>query len=179
MLPFLPHAPKFDFQLSSVMSMTVDPHKMGMAAIPSGGILFREPAAWDALKIATPYLTDSFQQTFVGTRSGAAVASAWAVFRFLGVDGYTKIVNKCMRNTYILSRGLEEAGFKLIAEPTLHIVAFQTPSGTKTLAKKLKRCGWFVSYVPRYDCIRVIVMPHVKRRHVNAFLAELKDIENL
>ena len=42
-IPFLPKAPaNFDFSLPAVNSMTVDPHKMGMAAIPAGGIFFRD-----------------------------------------------------------------------------------------------------------------------------------------
>lgn len=45
-LPFLKElgfdVPSFDFALPSVSSITIDPHKMGLAPIPSGGILFRE-----------------------------------------------------------------------------------------------------------------------------------------
>ena len=41
-IPFLPNPkPTFDFSLEGVKSITVDPHKMGMAAIPAGGILFK------------------------------------------------------------------------------------------------------------------------------------------
>jgi len=34
-LPFLPGSPPFDFSLSGVMSIAVDPHKMGMSTIPA------------------------------------------------------------------------------------------------------------------------------------------------
>ena len=71
----------FDFSFEAVKSMTVDPHKMGMAAIPAGGIIFRDPKTLDFIKTETPYLTDQYQYTFVGTRTGAAAASAWAVFQ--------------------------------------------------------------------------------------------------
>ena len=33
--------PKFDFNLRGVCSITIDPHKMGLAPIPTGGILFQ------------------------------------------------------------------------------------------------------------------------------------------
>ena len=99
-IPFLADPkPQFDFALEAVESMTVDPHKMGMAAIPAGGILFRQREALDCLKTETPYLTDRYQYTFVGTRTGAAAASAWAAFKSLGMEGYRKIVGKCMKNT--------------------------------------------------------------------------------
>ena len=179
-IPFLENAKyKFDFALEAVKSMTVDPHKMGMAAIPAGGIIFRDGKALDFIKTETPYLTDQYQYTFVGTRTGAAAASAWAVFRSLGMDGFKKVVGKCMKNTRLLADGLNEAGFKLVVEPTLNIVAFRSDKGTKHLAEKLWENGWFVSYVPRYDCIRIVVMPHVKKHHAKAFLKDLAEIEKL
>ena len=45
---------------------------MGMAAIPAGGILLRNPEMLCHLETETPYLTTSKQYTFVGTRSGAS-----------------------------------------------------------------------------------------------------------
>jgi tyrosine decarboxylase/aspartate 1-decarboxylase len=177
-LPFMKASHRFDFSLEPVQSMTVDPHKMGMAAIPAGGILFRKPAHLDALKTETPYLSEKAQYTFVGTRSGASAASVWAVFKALGTDGYRKIVADCMDNTYYLTEGLKKAGFKLMVEPPLTVVTFKGEK-TKELAEKLWHEGWFVSYVPRLDCVRVVVMPHVKRRHVAAFLETLRGIENL
>ena len=178
-IPFLNGAKcNFDFDLEAVQSITVDPHKMGMAAIPAGGILFRDGKALDYIKTETPYLTDNVQYTFVGTRTGAAAASAWAVFKALGMEGFRKMVNDCMRTTKLFAEGIQGAGFKLVVEPTLNIVAFRSQN-TKRLAGRLWEQGWFVSYVPRYDCIRIVVMPHVKRRHATAFLKELREIENL
>jgi tyrosine decarboxylase/aspartate 1-decarboxylase len=172
-IPFLVDAKlNFDFALEAVESITVDPHKMGMAAIPAGGIIFRDRKALDSIKTETPYLTDRYQYTFVGTRTGAAAASTWAVFKSLGMKGYKKVVGNCMKTTRLFADGLTDAGFKLVVEPTLNIVAFRRNSGTKRLAEKLRRQGWFVSYVPRYDCIRIVVMPHVKKRHALAFLKD-------
>jgi tyrosine decarboxylase/aspartate 1-decarboxylase len=176
-IPFLDKTkPQFDFALDAVESITVDPHKMGMAAIPAGGILFREGSVLDALKVETPYLTDKFQYTFVGTRTGASAASAWAVFKLLGVEGFQKIVESCMATTKMLADELKMAGFKLVVEPPLNIIAFQNEN-TKQTAEQLRRQGWFVSYVPRYDCIRIAVMPHVKKRHVEAFLKCLSELK--
>ena len=173
-IPFLADAKlNFDFALEAVESITVDPHKMGMAAIPAGGIIFRDSKALDYIKTETPYLTDQYQYTFIGTRTGAAAASTWAVFRSLGVEGFKKVVGKCMKTTRLLADGLTDAGFKLVVEPTLNIVAFRSDGGTRHLVEKLRRQGWFVSYVPRYDCIRIVVMPHVKNRQALAFLKDL------
>jgi len=176
-IPFLANAKlNFDFALKAVESITVDPHKMGMAAIPAGGIIFRDRKTLDYVKTETPYLTDQYQYTFVGTRTGAAAASTWAVFRSLGMEGFKKVVGNCMKTTRLLADELTDAGFKLVVEPTLNMVTFRCDGGTKRLVEKLRRQGWFVSYVPRYDCIRIVVMPHVKKRHVLAFLKDLTRI---
>jgi len=150
-----------------------------MAAIPCGGIIFRDAKALDFIKTETPYLTDPFQYTFVGTRSGASAASAWAVFQFLGTEGFRKIVNSCMKITQLLTDGLKEAGYDLVVEPTLNLIAFRRTDCTKQLAEKLWQKGWYVSYVPRYDCIRVVVMPHVKKKHALAFLQDLTEIKTI
>jgi tyrosine decarboxylase / aspartate 1-decarboxylase len=178
-IPFLKDIkPNFDFNIEGVKSITVDPHKMGMAAIPAGGILFKDAKTLDSIKTETLYLTNRVQYTFVGTRTGASAASAWAVFKTLGREGYQKVVGDCIKNTKLLAEGVEKQGFKLVVEPTLNLVAFRSVN-TKSLAKKLWAKGWFISYIPQYDFIRIVVMPHVKKRHAVAFLEDLYEIEKL
>ena len=107
-IPFLASSkPNFDFNLKNVQSITVDPHKMGMAVLPAGGIFFRDAKMLDYVKTETPYLTDQVQYTFVVTRSGAPAASAWAVFKSLGTEGFQKIVDNCMKNTKLFANGLK------------------------------------------------------------------------
>ncbi|MEM4733244.1 MAG: tyrosine decarboxylase MfnA [Candidatus Bathyarchaeia archaeon] len=178
-IPFLNdlgyEAEEFDFCLEGVKSITVDPHKMGMTPIPAGGILFRDSTFLDYIKTETPYLTEDWQYTFVGTRSGASAAAAWAVFEYLGREGFRRIVGRCIRLTGFLSSRLEDLGFKLVAKPQLNIMAFRA-AGSKGLCEELRRRGWFVSYVPRFDCVRIVVMPHLRRRHLEAFLEDLRQI---
>ena len=178
-IPFLENAGgtelNFDFALDGVNSVTVDPHKMGMATIPAGGVLFREPAYLEHIKTETPYLTEPFQYTFVGTRSGASVAATWAVFEALGVEGYRRVVKRSMKLTMLLRRGVESLGFKLVTQPTLNILAFHCVD-SKLLQEKLRQRGWFVSRIPRLNCIRIVVMPHLKPSHVKAFLNDLAQI---
>jgi tyrosine decarboxylase/aspartate 1-decarboxylase len=162
----------FDFRLAGVKSVTVDPHKMGMAPIPAGGILFRDEASLVWIETETPYLTEPSQYTFVGTRGGASAAATWAVFESLGREGFKRIVNQCMKLTKFLSKEIEARGLRLVVEPTLNIVAFRSADSRKT-AEDLRKLGWFVSYVPRLDCVRIVVMPHLKRQHTQAFLSDL------
>ena len=165
----------FDFRLEGVNSITVDPHKMGLSTIPAGGILFRNDTFLEEIKTETPYLTEDKQYTFVGTRTGASAAATWAVFEHFGREGFKTKVQHCIKLAKLLSSRLEKLGFKLVSQPTLNIVAFRS-SNSKLLSEKLRQRGWFISYVPRLDCIRIVVMPHLRKQHIIAFLKELNEI---
>ncbi len=175
-IPFLKKTQPFDFQLTGVKSLTVDPHKMGMAAIPAGGILLRNPQMLDYLKTETPYLNSNHQNTFIGTRTGASAASAWAVFKTLGFEGYRKTATHCINNTQTLATHLKKSGFKLLCEPTLNILAIKTPN-PQQLTQQLAKQGWYVSTIPRYSSIRVIIMPHIKRSNIITFQEALCKTE--
>jgi tyrosine decarboxylase/aspartate 1-decarboxylase len=181
-IPFLKDVgydlPDFDFSLPGVSSITIDPHKMGLAPIPTGGILFRERKYLEVMAIETPYLTEDLQSTVVGTRTGAATAATWALLKHLGREGYQEISRKCMEITSYLAEGVEKAGFELVTHPELNIVAFRSSQiSVEEIARRLENRGWAVSLASYPRAIRIIVMPHLKREHVKAFLADLELIK--
>jgi tyrosine decarboxylase / aspartate 1-decarboxylase len=178
-IPFLNDAgydlPKFDFSLQGVSSITIDPHKMGLAPIPTGGVLFRERRYLESMAIETPYLTEDMQSTVVGTRSGAAAAATWALLKHLGKDGYRKIAVECMEITFFLAEGIIKAGFELVTPPQLNIVAFRSNRiPVEEIARRLEDKGWAVSMASFPESIRIIVMPHLKREHIEEFLLDLE-----
>jgi len=169
--------PQFDFNLRGVCSITIDPHKMGLAPIPTGGILFREKRYLEAMSIETPYLTEDRQSTIVGTRTGASTAATWALMKYLGREGYIKISKQCMEITKLLHDGVIESGYEVVTEPQLNIVAFRSKEiAVDEIAERLEKLGWAVSISSYPRAIRIIVMPHIKKEHVNAFLKDLKYI---
>lgn len=181
-IPFLKDVgydlPEFDFTLPGVSSITIDPHKMGLAPIPTGGILFRERKYLEVMAIETPYLTEDLQSTVVGTRTGAATAATWALLNHLGREGYQEVSRKCMEITNILADGVKKAGFELVTRPELNIVAFTSSKmSVDEIARRLEGKGWAVSLASYPKAIRIIVMPHLKLEHVEAFLADLEKIK--
>ncbi len=181
-IPFLKEVgydlPDFDFRLPGVSSLTIDPHKMGMAPIPTGGILFRERKYLEVMAIETPYLTEDLQSTVVGTRTGAATAATWALLKHHGREGYQEVSKKCMEITSILAEGVEKAGFNLVTRPELNIVAFNSANiPVEKIARMLEDKGWAVSMASYPKAIRIIVMPHLKLEHIEAFLADLNEIK--
>ena len=183
-IPFLKEVgydlPEFDFRLPGVSSITIDPHKMGLAPIPTGGILFRDRKYLEVMAIETPYLTEELQSTIVGTRTGAATAATWALLKYLGREGYQEVAKKCMEITSILAEGVERVGFELITRPELNIVAFQSSRiPVEEIARRLEDKGWAVSMASYPKAIRIIVMPHLKLEHIEAFLVDLEEINEI
>lgn len=180
-IPFLRQAgydlPVFDFSLEGVCSITVDPHKMGLAPIPAGGIIFRKEEYLEVMAVDSPYLTVKTQSTIVGTRLGASSAATYAIMKYFGKEGYIKIAQNLMENTRFLSQNINELGYEVVCEPELNIVAFNHPQmDAPDLAQKLEERGWKVSVAKCPVAIRIVLMNHIKRNHLEELLEDLKDI---
>ena len=180
-IPFLKEMgydlPNFDFSLEGVRSITVDPHKMGLSPIPSGGILFRDQSYLDAMSVDSPYLTIKHQSTIVGTRLGATAAATYAVMSYLGKEGYTENAIEALEKTYFLRDHLKELGYELVVEPKLNIVAFNHPNlETDELARLLEERNWKVSCSAYPKAIRIIIMNHIKKEHLIELLNDLEEI---
>jgi len=170
----------FDFKLSGVCSITVDPHKMGLAPIPAGGILFRDEAIMKSVSVEIPYLAggNTKQSTIVGTRSGASAVAVWALLTHLGREGYKAVVKRCMNLTSKLAEGIEKMDkVSLVTKPVMNVVGIKSNViDVRLIAQKLREKGWAVSVFPNH--IRIAVMPHIKLAHVQSFLKDLKKIIN-
>ena len=162
----------FDFSLDNVFSITVDPHKMGLAPIPAGGILFRDISFKRYLEVEAPYLTETSQATLVGTRPGFGVAATWAIMRLLGPEGYRRVVSQCMENTYYLLKKMKEYSFESVIDPVLNIVAIRDEDPVDT-SLKLREMGWYLSTCRCVEALRVVMMPHITREHIDKFIEAL------
>lgn len=168
--------PDFDFRLKGVKSITIDPHKMGMAPIPAGAIIFREKRFVEAINILAPYLAGGqvWQATITGTRPGANALAVWVLLKHLGFEGYKAIVKEKMELARWFAGELKKIpGIYLIREPVLNIVSFSSEK-LEELENELKARGWGISAHRGY--IRIVIMPHVKREHLEAFLRDLGEI---
>ena len=169
--------PVFDFSLRGVCSITVDPHKMGLAPIPAGGIIFRKEEYLEVMAVDSPYLTVKTQSTIVGTRLGASSAATYAVMKYFGKEGYSKLAKELMDNTLFFKESLDELGYEVVCEPELNIVAFNHPNiETDVLARKLEKLCWKISVAKCPVAIRVVLMNHIKLRHIKELLEDLKEI---
>lgn len=175
-IPFLNVDVEFDFRLKGVTSLSVDPHKMGMATIPAGCIMFRGEEFLEALSVRTPYLTTERQYTLTGTRPGTGVASTYAVVRGLGFDWLRDVVRTCMRRTKILVEEMQSLGFEPVIEPVMNVACFHCESAERLKLELLKR-GWVVSTVRNPKALRLVVMPHVDEEVIADFIDELRHVK--
>ncbi len=174
-IPFMDDPYPFDFQNAGVSSITIDPHKMGMATIPAGGILFRDESYLKSLEVETPYLTSKTQYTLTGTRPGTGVASAYAVLKHLGYEGMRRIVAECMKNTRAIVEEMRGLGFEPVIEPVMNVVAFATEKAEK-LKEELYRRGWVISTMRNPRAIRFVIMPHVTEEVIKEFVGVMRSV---
>ncbi|WP_435064088.1 tyrosine decarboxylase MfnA [Halobaculum sp. EA56] len=168
-LPFSGH--EWGFAVDGVDTVTIDPHKVGRAAVPAGGLLARDRAALDALAVETPYLETASQASLTGTRSGAGVASAAAAMDALWPDGYREEYGRAMDLATWFADELRGRGLRVV-DPELPLVAFDLPTDD---FETLRGRGWRLSRTTAGEA-RVVVMPHVTRESLAAFLDDVDDL---
>ncbi len=168
----------FDFQIPGVTSITLDPHKMGMATMPSGAFLTRNLEDADNIATSAPYLTLLKQTTLSGTRCSAAVAGTYAAMRYMGRSGYRQIVKECMATTHYTASIAMEMGLELVTEPVMNVLGIRMPEGHRPVDVRaaLKKRNWMVSVAVNPDCLRLVIMPHVKKENVEIMFRELGEV---
>jgi tyrosine decarboxylase/aspartate 1-decarboxylase len=184
MLPFfreLGYKPlDFDFSLPTVCSITIDPHKMGLAPIPAGGILFRTIKISEVISMEVPYLAggEINQSTLLGTRSGAAAIAVWALLKHLGKEGYAAVVKRCLRLTWKFVEEIQRIDeLDTVVEPTLNVVGVKSERiDIRLIFHELKKRGWAVSLF--LDYLRIVIMPHTLESHIKNFIEDLQKIIN-
>ncbi|HET7324913.1 MAG TPA: tyrosine decarboxylase MfnA [Halococcus sp.] len=168
-LPFTDH--EWNFAQTKIDTMTIDPHKLGRAVVPAGGLLARSADLLDALAIDTPYLESPSQASLTGTRSGAGVASAAAAMDALWPDGYREQAERASANAAWLADALRERGYSVVT-PELPLVAVDLPSSE---FDALREKDWRISRTATGE-LRVVCMPHVTREMLRAFVADVDRV---
>jgi tyrosine decarboxylase/aspartate 1-decarboxylase len=178
-IPFLKElgfdTPGYDFKLPGVSTISIDPHKMGFSTIPSGALLYPEKEFIKTIEIEASYLISIRHAALSGTRASAGVASAYAVMKHLGRNGYRDIVKNCMDSTFYLKERAGELGLNLVREPVMNILGFEMKNPGK-VQKELFKLNWHTSKGRFPCCLRVVCMPHVTREVIDTFIPDLKAV---
>lgn len=165
------YLPEFDFSIEAVQSITVDPHKYGFSVIPSGFILFRNKVIRDYIDFESFFVGTKTHRTFSGTRTGAGLASIYAIIQHLGKSGFKNYVLKIFTCRDILIRELQKKNMMLFGEPDLNIVLVKSKHPEETM-QRLEKKGYYVSVSKRYHAIRIVV----NRQNNEEELKELAEL---
>ena len=182
-LPFAreidPSVPDFDFEVPGVTSVSVDVHKYGYAVKGVSALLLRDAELerfqrttfdeWPAGVYSTPNIS--------GSRSGGAIASAWAVMRYLGRAGYREVVEKLVgiRRRLIDGIGSIDA-LTVYAKPHTFQFAFGSDAlDVFAVAEGLEERGWLVGRALEPPSI-MLMLNTSHEPVVDEFLAELAAV---
>ena len=154
--------PPFDFEVPAVKSMSADLHKYGYAAKGASTVLFRseelyahmpfEFSCWSGAPMTTP--------TLAGTRPGGAIAAAWAIMNYLGVDGYCRLQGEVCATRERVEEGVKALGFEILGNPLLGLIAFSHPQHhALALYGEIYRRGWFTSATIEPPSLHLMLSP--------------------
>ena len=155
----------FDFELPGVASISADLHKYGYAAKGASTIFHRTAEQyahqifvcddWPAGGMTTP--------TAAGTRPGGAVASAWAVMHYLGVDGYRAKVRRVTETRERLMQAIDAMpGLRTHGAPVLGLFTYGSDDPSVPIFAvwaELKKRGWFTGLVTEPRGIHLMLSP--------------------
>jgi glutamate/tyrosine decarboxylase-like PLP-dependent enzyme len=166
-LPFLerlgePVRP-WDFRVPGVTSISADLHKYGFANKGVSTILYRSRelrrrqffsyADWPGGLYGSP--------TLAGSRGGAPIAAAWAVWQHLGERGFTDLARRTMATTRRLVDGVAATpGLRVLGRPDMSVFAFTSDSmDVYALASALEAGGWRLDRQQLPPSLHMMVSP--------------------
>lgn len=169
--------PAFDLSVPGVRSLSADLHKYGYAAKGASTILYADARdrdrhhfefdAWPKGRYRT--------ETLAGTRSGGAVAAAWAVMHYLGVEGYVELSRRVLATREALHRGIEAIdGLRLLGHQPLGLLSY-TSDGADIFAvgDQMEEKGWYISRVAEPCALQMTITP-AHEPIVESYLADLR-----
>lgn len=169
--------PDFDFSVDGVDSITIDPHKYGLSVIPAGCIVFRTEELQKNIEFESYFIGTQPHTTFLGTRSGASVASIYSVIKHLGRKGFIDITRGYFEKRDYLISLLKDQGLSITVCPDLNIVTINSKSPYAVM-NELENRRWLVSLSRRCNSLRVVVHKHTQKEELCEFVKALYNIEN-
>ena len=172
--------PEFDFKIDGVRSISADIHKYGFSAKGASAALFRH-RSW------RPYYAFEFDDWpigsyasvgLAGTRPAAPIAAAWAVMRYLGEEGYTRIAAQIVEISARLQAGLGAIeGVELVGKPDLPVLAWRVPGQTiDGIVAEMSKRGWFVRPMARPAAIHMGMITLHQGPAIEPYLADVAEV---
>ena len=169
----------WNLRVPGVTSISVDLHKYGYTSKGASVVMYRNKQ----LRSHQGFFTDNWlggmyaSSGVLGTKSGGAIASAWAVLCHLGDDGYTRLTNDARKATEHLADHIsthEHLVLRGFPDSTLISFGAIDPSALNVfaVADDLRTRGWYVDRQTPPDSLHCTVSA-VHRNTMAAFIVDL------
>jgi sphinganine-1-phosphate aldolase len=181
-LPFLERlgyaVPSWDFRVPGVTEISADVHKYGYASKGSSVILHRDSdwvqhqffmfSDWPSGLYGTPAVP--------GARPATGMATAWAVMKYLGVDGYTELIRQAMETTLKIQQSIQAMPeLYIVGKPVGTTFAFGShPLDIHGVGDRLAEKGWHLDRNVEPPSLHMMVSPG-HRLIVEQFSADLQQ----
>lgn len=143
--------PPWNLQVDGVTSISVDLHKFGYTSKGASVIMYADKR----LRSHQGFFTDQWlggiyaSSGMLGTKSGGAIAAAWAVMHFLGDDGYLRLTQSARVATEKLAHHISgHPHVSLLAQPDALLLSFIAKDPQRlnvyAVADEMWKRGWYV-----------------------------------
>ncbi len=143
--------PPWNLQVDGITSISVDLHKFGYTSKGASVIMY----ANKRLRSYQGFFTDQWlggvyaSSGMLGTKSGGAIAAAWAVMHFLGDDGYLRLTQSARGATEKLANHISgHPHLSLLAQPDALLLSFIANDSQRlnvyAVADEMWKRGWYI-----------------------------------
>ena len=143
--------PPWNLQIDGVTSISVDLHKFGYTSKGASVIMYADKR----LRSYQGFFTDQWlggvyaSSGMLGTKSGGAIAAAWAVMHFLGDDGYLGLTQSSRVATEKLAHHISgHPHLSLLAQPDALLLSFIANDPQRlnvyAVADEMWKRGWYI-----------------------------------
>lgn len=173
----------WDFRVPGVMSISADLHKFGYCQKPASTIFWRDVALqeYHYVAIDDPFLGPYKMAGFSGSRSAGPIFAAWAVFNYLGEEGYLRLAQRVLDLKKKFTEGVNNIeGLRMwdVDVMPLHFNSEKAP--TSAIYQGLTERGWLMLGLVNPEAITIAADPALSDDEADLLLADLKEItENL
>lgn len=173
---------EWDFRVPGVTTISADIHKYGYVPKGISVILHRDRASRSRQTFSTDnWLGGSYGSSgILGTKPGGPIAAGWAVFQYLGVSGYERLVAQAVRARQRMEAGVRAVpGLTVLGQPDATLLAISGDgSGTVdpfAVDAGLIERGWRLDRQGPPDSLHATLTP-IQEATVDAFVADLRDV---
>ncbi len=172
--------PAWDFRTPGVTSISADLHKYGYAGKGASLILYRDLNLFkDQIFVETEWPGGMFASAgLLGTRPGAAYATAWATLQRIGIEGYRRMARDTIATAAALKAGIGEIPeLAVIGAPTGPLFAYRSIDpqiDIFAIGDLMEERGWHIDRVQRPDGLHAMVTLN-HGRILDRYLGDLAD----